>query len=185
MFSNEEKKEREIKSKNILGKIRSRYILKQIFDSLHKKSFLKFSQYNKQMQKILKISIKDFQKYSEIEIEITLKGYGKFINIPDNEEDREHFHIYFKKNKQEEKIKRDYIKKEEKFRKIRVVIDYGFKSFNKLFSYCKYIKSINFKHFERNNIENMSYMFNECSSLEKINFSHFNTENVTNISYMF
>ena len=150
MSSNKEKKSDEIKSKNVLGKIRSKYILKQIFFILHRKCFLKIVQYNKQLQKTFNLSIKEYKKYSEIEIEITLKGYGKFINIPDNFDDESYFHIYYGKNKEEEKVKDAYIEKDEKIKKIRVVIDNGFNSFNKLFSYCKYIKSINFKQFERN-----------------------------------
>ena len=55
---------------------------------------------------------------------------------------------------------------------------------NNLFSYDKFEK-INFIKFNRNDINDMSYMFNGCSSLKEINLNNFNTENVTNMSYMF
>ena len=151
MSSENLKNETKIKPTNLLNKIRSKYILKQIFANLHKKSFLKISQYNKHLQKTYNISFKDYKKYSEIEIEIIPKGYGRFINIPDNEEDKSYFHIYYDKNKEEENEISGYLSQEENVKKIKLIIDYEFKSFNKLFSYCGYIKSINFKHFERNN----------------------------------
>ena len=112
------KEEKEIKSKNLLGKIRSKYILKQIFTFLHKKSFLKLPQYNKQLQRAFNLSIIDCEKYCEIEIEIRLNGYGKFINIPKKDIDKSYFHIYFDENKEEELLKRDYIQKDEKSKKL-------------------------------------------------------------------
>ena len=68
------------------------------------------------------------------------------------------------------------IKEEDKVTKIKIIIDYQVKSFKGLFSWCKYIESINFKKFYRNNITDMSWMFNGCYSLKKLNLNNFNTK---------
>ena len=47
------------------------------------------------------------------------------------------------------------------------------------------IESIYFKKFNRNNINNISFMFSGCSSLKELNISNFNTNKVTNMSWMF
>ena len=47
--------------------------------------------------------------------------------------------------------------------KIKIIIDYQIKSFERLFNECKCIEKINFKKFYRNNITNMSCMFSGCS----------------------
>ena len=54
-----------------------------------------------------------------------------------------YFHIYFNNNKEE--IKRNYIDEDEEIKIIKIIIDYQVKSLKELFSYCEYIKSINFK----------------------------------------
>ena len=165
----------------------SYYFLQNLFDILHKNKVLQIIKYNKNIQSIIKINIKDYKYYSEkftpIEIEIkTIKNkIGKFIN---NEGDETYYHIYFNNCKQE--IKRNYIIKEDNnISKIKIIIDYQINSFKRLFSYCKCIESISFKRFYRNNITDMKEMFSNCSSLEAINFSNFNTINVTDMSGMF
>ena len=70
-------------------------------------------------------------------------------------------------------------------KKIKIIIDYQVKSFNKLFFKCYCIESINFKKFYRNNIIDMSWMFNGCSSLKELNLTNFNTNNVTDMGEMF
>ena len=168
--------------------IRSKYILKQVFDNLRKNKTLKIIKNCLKIQKRLDININDYIEYSEactsLEIELIPKKnkYGKFINIS-NKEDAKFFHIYFNNGKTE--IKRNEIIKYDRVSKIRIILDYQIKSFNKLFKDCGCIEAIAFKKFCRNNINDMSYMFSGCSSLKELNLSNFNTHNVTDMSYMF
>ena len=66
---------------------------------MNKKSSLEIVKINKSLQKRLNLNInhyKDYsQLYSAIEVELKLADneYGKFINIPDEDED--YYHIYF------------------------------------------------------------------------------------------
>jgi len=155
---------------------------------------------NKVIQKRLDININDYiecsELYSTIEIEvkpwsksdlllIAQKGEDKhipFINIKKGEE--KYYHIYFDNNMTQE-IKRNYLRKDDKVRTIKIKINYQIKSFNKLFYNCKCIKYIDFKRFYRIDINDMSGMFYDCSLLKKINFNNFITENVTDMSVMF
>ena len=156
--------------KNKLSKITSKYILKDVFSLMHKKTLLNLIKYNKNIQDDLNISIDNYKKYRLIEIEIELEQdkYGKFINLPKKEKDKAYFHIYVNG---EERFgqKRNYINKNEKVTYFKVVIDYEIKNLNHLFNNCVFVKAINFKHFERNNITKMSHMFYKCSSLTKLN----------------
>ena len=82
-----------------------------------KKKKLEIVKYNKKIQNRLNLSIKDYKEYSKIitpiEIEIIPNkgGYGKFINIKEN--DKLYYHIYFNDNKEE--IKNKYRIKEDLF----------------------------------------------------------------------
>jgi len=170
------------------SKISNKYILLQIFEHLNKKIYLKTIKYNKKIQNILEISLNDFKKYSEIEIEIIpnenrTEKKGPFININNNEEES-YYHIYYNDNKKETKIKNKNIITRN-VEKIKVIIDYRVKSIEGLFLNCNCIKSINFIKFNRSNINNMNYMFSGCSKLKEINLFNFNTNNVNNMSYMF
>jgi len=172
------------KSNPIIDNIESNYILSDIYDIMTKKKKLEIVKYNKKIQNRLNLSIKDYKEFSNIEIEIipTKDKYGKFINV--NKKDKFYYHIYFNDNKKE--IKNQYeIKKRDKVRKIKIIIDYEVKSFERLFYWCDCIESINFKKFKRNNITDMSCMFAICSSLKELNLTNFNTNNVTNMSSMF
>ena len=182
----------EINKSNInLDNLKSNYSLKKICDFIKKGKLLGIVKYNKILQKRLNLSIKNYKEFSEIftpiEIEIitiinNMNISYKFINI--NENEKSYFHIYFNDNKEE--IKNKYrINKEDNVTKIKLIIDYQVKSFEKLFEHCDCIESLNFKKFYRNNINNMIKMFYECSSLKKINLSNFNTSNVKNMGYMF
>ena len=75
------------------------------------------------------------EKYSEIEIEIipAIKKYGKFINIK-NPKEESFFHIYFNDKKEEIKVKS--LNKNDKVKKIRIIVDYQIKSFSDLFKEC-------------------------------------------------
>ena len=172
--------------------IKSKIILKKIFDNILKKKFLEIIKYNNKLKERINLTFNDYknysQKYTTIEIEIipvknlnTQYSIYRFININKNEV--EYFHIYFDDSKI--KIKRTYITPFDKVNKIKIIINYQVKSFYLLFQYCTCIESINFIKFYRNNIYSMSYMFDYCQSLKEINFYSFNTENVTDMSCMF
>ena len=187
MINNEESLKKTTNINN-LKKIRNKYILKQIFEHLNQKIYLKIIKYNKNIQNRIEIDHNDYKKYCQIEIEIIPiedNHYRKnnFINF-NNKNEESYYHTYFNDSRKETKRKnRNYIYKN--IKKIKVIIDYKVKSFEKLFYDCDYIKSINFIKFNRNDINNMKDMFYRCSKLEELNLSNFNTKNVTNMSYMF
>ena len=66
-----------------LEKIKSKYIIKKIFNNIH----------NKNIQKKINININSYIKYSQIEVEIITSGSGKLINIKNDEKN---FFIYMK-----------------------------------------------------------------------------------------
>ena len=167
-----------------LEKIRSRYILKLIFNFLNNTKSLKIIKYNKKIKKRLDIDIENYKKSSIIEIDIipNENSYGKFINIL-NEKEKDFYHIYFNNNKKE--IKKYFLGKYEKVDKISIKINYQIITFFRLFEDCECIKSIYFKTFYRDDIFNMSYMFAGCAFLKEIKFSNFITKNVTDMSLMF
>ena len=172
-----------------IDNIKSKYILKLIFDYLNEKKCFDIIKYTKKIQQTINKNSSDYKKLLEIEIEIMIDKNkmhfekNNFINI--NEKDRKYYHIYFDDNKEEIKRKDLAINKDEKVSKINIIIDYQIKSLQNLFCYCYCIVSINFKKFYRNNIINMSKLFGECHSLKEINLFNFNTSNVTDMSEMF
>ena len=176
-------KSEQAKSKVALENIKSVYFLPKIFEIMKKRRTLEIIKCNKKLQKLLNISINDYKEYPLIEIELKLddNGYGKFINITD--EEKEYYHIYFDNSKEE--IKRNYTEENEKVNIIKIIIDHQVTSFENLFCLCEGISSINFKKFYRSNITNMKCMFFECKSLKELNLSNFNTDNVNDMSYMF
>ena len=72
----------------IMNNIKSRYILKKIFNILSKTKLLQIIKYNKNFQKLFKIDSTDYEKNCEIEIELKpgLNKWGKFINIPNKKD---------------------------------------------------------------------------------------------------
>ena len=82
-------------TKNKFENIKSKYIVQKIFENLTEKKTLKLIRQNKILHNNLEISIDNYKKFSQIEIEITPEEnkYGKFININKNEDI--YFHIYF------------------------------------------------------------------------------------------
>ena len=157
------------KQKNVFENLKSDFILKKVFSIMKLNKSLEIMKYNKKLQKRLNININDYRECSKIEIELKLvdREYDKFINIP--KKDKEYYHIYFDNSKKE--IKRNYLIKNEKVKRIKIIIDYH--------------ESIFFKKFYRSNITNMYYMFCGSSSLKELYLSKFNTNNVTNMNYMF
>ena len=172
------------KINNFLKKIRSKYILKQIFDNLKENKLLNIIHYNKIYQKMMKIKLKDYKnQFSKIEIEIIPEKniYDNFINVA-NKIIKENVYIYFNNDKEE--IKRYVLNKDDNISKIKLIIDYQILSFNELFSNSNCIESICFKKFYRKNINNMNGMFHMCILLKEIYFSNFNTDSVTDMCRM-
>ena len=174
-----------IESKVDFENIKSKNILKQIFDYMPKIKSLKIIKLNKKIQKDLNIDYKEYiEAFSPIEIEIKpfKNEGGKFIRI-ENEE-RKYYHIYFNESKIETCIS-NYLISKHKVSLIKIKIDYQVNSLARLFYDCPCIESITFKKFYRTNITNMDYMFSYNKHLKEINFSSFNTTNVTSMEYMF
>ena len=114
--SKEKVKLKQIKLKDILGNIKSKYILQKILNNLEMKKVFNIVKYNKNIKNRLDITINDYEEYSriyssiEIDIKLANNKFGKFINIDKNNE--KYFHLYFDNNKEE--ILRGYIKKMKK-----------------------------------------------------------------------
>ena len=160
---------KQIKSIDYLENIKSNYFLQRIFNTLKRNKLLEIIKHNKKLKNRLNITIKDYKEYYEyctpIEIEIipVENKFGKFININYK---KEYYHIYFNNNKEERQ--RNFLTNEDKCNKIKIIIDYQIKSFEKLFNDCKCIKAIIFKKFHRINIINMKLMFSDCLSLKNL-----------------
>jgi len=199
----------------MLDNIKSGYIAQKIISYVPKRIYLELLIHNKKLQKKIKISLDTYIKYSnqieiEIKMETDLTGRGihhKFINT--HEEEESYFHIYFDEGKEE--IKRNYIGKNEKVSKIKVLIDMEIQSLCRLFNWCNQVKEIKFIKFNRidftdfrgmfygcenlinldiaklktDNVTNMTSMFFSCESLKNLNLSNFKTDNVTSIRSMF
>ena len=180
-------KKGKIKCEGHILNIKSKYILKQVFDNLWKGKTLSIIKLNKIIKDKLDITINDYKnfakEYSSIIIEmIPAKNiYDKFINI--NKKDEPYYHIYF--NDEKEEIKRYYLIDKENVGKILVKINYKVISLSQLFEKCACISSINFKVFQRENITDISYMFKWCYSLRYLNISNFVTKNVTDMRCLF
>ena len=154
------------------GNIKSKYILKKIFDILPEIKMLNIIRYNKNIQKLLNISIEDYEKNGIIEIEIIPSDdtIGKFISI--NEELSQYYHVYFDDNTKEAKNTTINIYNA---KKIKVVIDHQVDSLKGLFKECHDIKKIEFTKCYRNNITNMSEMFFKCIDLKNVDISKLRT----------
>ena len=144
--------------RNILEKIRSRFILKRIFDDLKENKFLETIGYNKEIRNKLDISINDYKEYLQIEIEMIriLNKDTNFIYIL-NKNNKCFYHIYLDNNKKE--TKREYITEKDNAKKIMVKIDYEIKSLTELFKDREYIEKINFIKCNRNDIVGMNSIF--------------------------
>ena len=131
-------------------KIRSKYILSQIFDNLNQLTKLKIINYNKDLINTLGVKIKDYKiAYSKIEIEIipVENPFGRFIHFS-NKKNTSNYTIYF------DDIKVDLLKKELfpdiNVKKIRVILNNRIKSLAQLFLNCRCVKKIRFTKFNRN-----------------------------------
>ena len=144
-----------------IHKVKSKYIVKHLFNYLKKDRAYNIIKYNKNLQDKLEISLKDYQicseKFTTIKISIKLaqNKYGTFINILNHHES--FYHIYFNNSiKETKKYHRD---KNERINQIEIIIDYQVNSFKNLFSKCVCIESITFTKFYRKNINDMCMMF--------------------------
>ena len=127
------------KEKNILANIKSNYILNKLFNNLKRTKLLNLIKYNNYFKKRLNININDYYECSliiEIEIKPKKKKYGKFINF--HGENKKYCHIYFDDNKEE--IKRNYLIKDDKVIKIKIIMENKIKSFE---SYLIYVFVLN------------------------------------------
>ena len=173
-----------------LVNVKSKYILKKMFGNLQKKKSFEIINYNNKLQDRLDININNYKQLNEllypVEIEVIPADnkFGNFINIV-NKEEKSYFHFRIYLNNNSKKLQRNFITKDDKIKKIKILIENSMKTFNDLFYLCDCVESINFIRFNRNDIKNMKYMFYGCSSLKEINLSKFNTENVTNMFGMF
>ena len=133
-----------------LKNVKSHYIILKFFEYLTERKYLETIRYNKSIQKRIDININYYKVYSEtktsIEIDIIpMKDkFGKFINI--KEEYKKYFHIYFNDNKIKE-IENTSLDTDHNVSKISIIIDYQFKLFSNLFSFCWCVESIEFKKF--------------------------------------
>ena len=163
-----------------MEKIRSKYILKQIFDNIQQIRLLEMIRYNNGFKKKLEKNLNVYKKeFLKIEIEIIPKDeiYGD-CNIL-NKKYKSYAHIYFNDDKVEKKV--NTFNKNDNIKKIKIILDYKIKSLTKIFKDCYFIKSINFIRFIREDIIDMSYMFYMCSSLEELIFTNIKTNNIINM----
>ena len=193
-------------------KIRSNFIKKKLFKYINEKKILQLAKFNKKLQKLLNISLKDYKIFNQIEIELIPSIYSKkgdiFINI--NNKSKPYIHLYANDNYNTE-FKSYKLKDENNISKIKIIIDNEIKSFKGLFKNCECLKKINIIKCNRkdiidmsemfygcqnliilnllnlktNKVKDMSYLFCECSSLINIDLTNFNTSNVNNMQNMF
>ena len=150
------------KAKNILENVKSKYILKIIFNNLGETKLLKIIQYNKLLHNKLGITIDNYIEHSKIEIELEISKDTKIINL--NGKKSDYFHIYY--NGSQIEPENEYnLKGKGKFPSVKIVIDYEQNSLNELFKFCQGIKKIKFVKFYRKNIIDMTSLFYKCSAL--------------------
>ena len=109
-----------------LKEVKSKLILKKIISCIQSEKLMKIIFHNKNLQKKLYLSINDYKKLCNVEIEMEniyrkIKEDAYFIHYL-NEETSSFYHIYFDNNK--EGMKRNYLTTEDKITKIKISIDY-------------------------------------------------------------
>ena len=125
-----------IKSNANLKNIKNNYNFCKIIINISRHKKLEIFKYNKKMQNILNLNIKDYKEFSDtftpIEIEIIpcKNKYSEFINI--QIDDRLYYHIYLNNSNKEEKNKYR-IEEKDNITKIKIIVDYQVKSFERLF----------------------------------------------------
>ena len=148
-------KTKNIKNTNTYKKIKSNYILKEIFDNLSEKKLLKIIKVNKNIQKCLNKGLNDFKMfYEKIEIELELLKEPTYPNcfINYRKKYENYFHIYFD-NDMKKEVKKNFVNySTEKVNKVKIIIDNKIKSLSQLFENCINIKKMNFIKFNRKDI---------------------------------
>ena len=183
-INNDKKEETEIQ-KNSFDNIKSKYVLKQIFDMLNRKTMLKIINYCKKIQQRIEITIEDFIELCKVEIEVMPNdlyvGDIRLINIPADM--KSYCHIFIDDDPKE--YFSETIPREKVVKKVKIILDYQMVNFEHLFKLCGSFKYIHFKRFKRNDITTMNDMFKGCIGLKEINFEQFNTENVRDMNSVF
>ena len=124
-----------------INKIKSKYIMKQIFSFIKKYRLLKIIEYNKNIQNKLNIEYDDYKKFKDVEIEMILTKYiiynsdNKYFLFNNSEEKKENYNIYIN-----DKIEyKNFINNEnlgkylDGYNKIKLIFNRNFKSFSSLF----------------------------------------------------
>ena len=96
---NKSKEEQEVSketTKQMIFKIKSNYILKNIFNFIQIYKSLNIIKINKKLQKRMGVTKKDYESFI-IELKLHENKYGQFIKIGEGEES--YYHIYFNENK--------------------------------------------------------------------------------------
>ena len=174
---------------NLLNNIKSKYILKKIFNNVQKKKILNIIKFNKSIKDKLGIEINDYEKYSNviieiIPVEVKLGKIKKIIDIYSY--DFKYCKIIMTDDKNDNyEIHGVYIYPEDNAEKITITLDYRFDRYKYLFSKCDGIKSVNFIKYYRKDINDISHMFRECHNLEQANISNINLDSVIDMSYLF
>ena len=173
----------------MLDNIKSSYILKQVFQYIKNKVYLKLIINNKTLQKKLNVTIDTYIQYSnqiEIEICFDINRYcigeydcNKIYHIK-NENEKKFYQLYIDKNEIENVEKNSNGKC-----KLKLLIDSGIKSISKLFYRCRCVEEIKFIKFNRADFIDYSYMFYGCDQLINLDISKLKTDNVNDMSHMF
>ena len=172
-------------SKNSFKNIRSKYILKEILDFLRKKRLLQLIKKNKNLQNELNIGVNDYKEYYE-QIEIEIIPNYEYIDFPFSRiplKNEKYYHVYIN-DEENESEKKDF-NKDDNIKKLKIVIDKEFKSFDFLFAHREEIEKLKFIKFNRKDINDMNHMFYNCKNLKEIDLTNFKTNNVTNMEAMF
>ena len=103
-LTKDKKELNKIESKDIFKNLKCDYFLQKLLNNLLKKKSLYIIKYNKNIQKRINISIKDYKEYSEkyssieIELEFTSDKRGQIFDI--DKENEIYYHIYLNDNKE-------------------------------------------------------------------------------------
>ena len=168
--------------------IKSKYIFQKIFSYINKIKYLEIIRHNKVLQNHLNITLKDYESfykdYNQIEIKsiVLIDKRRDLINCEN--ENKSFFHISFDDEKKE---RNQFFLEEQQSEvsKIKIKIDIGLKSLERLFDSIFILKEVTFIKFNRKDFTNMSKMFNMCINLTKINLEKFTTDNVIDMSFIF
>ena len=166
-------------------KIRSKLIIKTIFQNIKENKLLQLIKYNKKIQNKLNISIGNYREYNQIQIQLKLdKEYitiKKFINFEII--NKKYIHIYANKSKNE--YDSCFLNGIEWIWELNIILEFEFKKFKGLFKDCECLKEINIIKCNRKDIIDISEMFYGCKNLDKLNISNLKTDNVKDMSYIF